>query len=125
MPQTPATAFLVEYRDGTRGTVLLLNGHVQDFTFAARPRGEARPASCLFVQPGLPGLRAFDCLASALERFFETGQPPAPVERTLLTSGVLEMAMESHAHRGARVETPEPDIAYRAPGASCFCRDAV
>src|SRR5215469_2125391 len=25
MPQAPATAFLIEYRDGTRGTVLLLN----------------------------------------------------------------------------------------------------
>src|SRR5205085_12301231 len=94
-PRPPATAFLVEYRDGTRGTVLLLNGHVQDFTFAARLRGESRPASCLFVQPGLPGLKAFDCLASVLERFFESGQPPAPIERTLLTSGVLEMAMES------------------------------
>ena len=47
MPQAPATAFLIEYRDGTRGTVLLLNGHVQDFTFAARIKGEGRPASCL------------------------------------------------------------------------------
>ena len=26
MPSTPATVFLVEYRDGLRGTVLLLNG---------------------------------------------------------------------------------------------------
>jgi hypothetical protein len=125
MPQTPATAFLVEYRDGTRGTVLLLNGHVQDFTFAARVRGEARPTSCLFVQPGLPGLKAFDCLALALERFFDTGQPPAPLERTLLTSGVLEVAMESHARRGARVETPELEVAYRVPGESFFCRGGM
>ena len=27
---------LVEYRDGVRGTVLLLNGHIQDFCFAAK-----------------------------------------------------------------------------------------
>src|SRR5207244_2933023 len=31
MPAAPATAFLVEYRDGLRGAVLLLNGHLQDF----------------------------------------------------------------------------------------------
>jgi hypothetical protein len=103
--------------------VLLLNGHVQDFCFAARLRGEPRPASCRFVQPGLPGLRAFDCLAHALERFFETGQPPAPVERTLLTSGVLEAAMESHLRRGARVETADLAVAYRPPAADPFCRE--
>jgi hypothetical protein len=125
MPQTPATAFLVEYRDGARGAVLLLNGHVQDFCFAARLRGEPLPASCLFVQPGLPGLRAFDCLAHALERFFETGQPPAPVERTLLTTGVLEAAMESHLRRGARVETADLEVAYRAPAADPFCRESL
>ncbi len=125
MPQTPATAFLVEYRDGARGAVLLLNGHVQDFCFAARLRGEPRPASCLFVQPGLPGLRAFDCLAQTLERFFETGRPPAPVERTLLTTGVLEAAMESHLRRGARVETPDLDFGYPAPPADPFCRDGM
>src|SRR5262249_57293148 len=97
MPQPPAPAFLVEYRDGLRGTVLLLNGHVQDFTFAARVRGEERPAACLFCQPGLPGVKAFDCLAASLERFFETRTPPGPLERTLLTTGVLEMLLESHA----------------------------
>src|SRR5262249_61371050 len=48
MPKTPATAFLVEYRDGQRGTVLLLNGHIQDFCFAAKLKGEPKPASCLF-----------------------------------------------------------------------------
>jgi hypothetical protein len=122
MPQTPATAFLVEYRDDARGTVLLLNGHVQDFCFAARLRGEERPASCLFVQPGLPGLRAFDCLAGALERVFETGKPHAPLERALLTTGALEMLMESHLRRGARMETPELDVAYRPLIESTFSR---
>ena len=52
MPQTPAAAFLIEYRDGRRGTVLLLNGHVQDITFAGQVEGEAKPASvCSFCRP--------------------------------------------------------------------------
>ncbi|MCI0461433.1 MAG: hypothetical protein L0Z62_31165 [Gemmataceae bacterium] len=122
MPQVPPTAFLVEYRDGLRGTVLLLNGHVQDFCFAARVQGETRPVSCLFHQPPLPGARAFDCLAAMLERFFETGQPPFPVERALLTAGVLEVVMDSHARRGPRIETPHLEVSYRPPVESHFAR---
>ena len=62
MPPAPATAFLIEYRDGSRGTVLLLNGHVQDFCFAGRIKGEAKPASCLFLLPPPPGAKYFDAL---------------------------------------------------------------
>jgi hypothetical protein len=125
MPKTPATAFLVEYHDGTHGTVLLLNGHVQDFTFAARVKGEKNPASCLFSLPDPPGARYFDCLVANIERLFENGRPPYPVERTLLTTGVLDAAMESHQRRGARVETPQLDVSYQAPLDSGFVRGSV
>jgi hypothetical protein len=125
MPATPATAFLVEYRDGARGTALLLNGHVQDFCFAGRVAGETKPASCLFYLPPPPGAKYFDCLVTNIERFFETGRAPYPVERTLLTSGVLDAAMESHQRRGSRVETPELDVRYSAPADSGFVRGSV
>ncbi len=125
MPATPATAFLVEYRDGARGTVLLLNGHVQDFCFAGRVRGEAKPASCLFYLPPPPGARYFDCLVAQVEKFFEAGRPPYPLERTLLTGGVLDAAMESHQRRGPRIETPELDVHYSAPASSGFSRGGV
>jgi hypothetical protein len=125
MPATPATAFLVEYRDGSRGTVLLLNGHVQDFTFAARLRGQARPESCLFYLPAPPGAKYFDCLAANIEKLFETGRPPYPVERTLLTTAVLDAVMESHQRRGVRVETPDLEVRYAAPPDSGFCRGGV
>jgi hypothetical protein len=125
MPASPATAFLVEYRDGARGTVLLLNGHVQDFTFAGRVRGEARPASCLFCLPAPPGAKYFDCLTANIEKLFDTGRPPYPVERTLLTGGVLEAALESHYRRGSRVETPDLDVHYTAPADSGFVRGGI
>jgi len=125
MPATPATAFLVEYRDGTRGTVLLLNGHVQDVTFAARVKGEAKPVSCLFRLPPPPGARYFDALVTNLEKFFETGKAPYPVERTLLTTGTLDAGMESRYRRAARIDTPELDVRYQAPADSGFLRGSI
>ncbi|HXG12524.1 MAG TPA: hypothetical protein VNK04_22400 [Gemmataceae bacterium] len=125
MPATPPTAFLVEYRSGLRGTALLLNGHVQDFTFAARLQGETKPASCLFYLPLPPGAKYFDCLVANIEKLFETGRPPYPVERTLLTSGILDAAMESHHRRGARIETPHLEVRYTAPADSGFFRGSV
>lgn len=122
MPPTPATAFLVEYRDGTRGTVLLLNGHVADFCFAGKLRGEKEPISCLFHFPPPPGARSFDPLVANIEKFLETGLPPYPVERTLLTTGILDAALESHSLRGKRIETSHLDFAYAAPADSGFFR---
>jgi hypothetical protein len=125
MPATPATAYLVEYRDGTRGTCLLLNGHVQDFTFAAKIKGEAKPASCLFYLPPPPGAKYFDCLAGNIEKLLEAGKAPYPVERTLLTTGILAAGMESHKNRGTRVETAHLEIRYAAPADSGFFRGNV
>jgi hypothetical protein len=125
MPATQAIAFLVEYRDGLRATVLLLNGHIQDFCFAAKVKGEAKPASCMFYLPPPPGARYFDCLVANIEKLLETGRSPYPVERTLLTSGVLEAAMESHYRHSARVETPDLEVRYTAPTDSGFCRGSV
>jgi hypothetical protein len=125
MPATPATAFLVEYRDGARGSCLLLNGHVQDFTFAAKVKGESKAASCLFHLPPPPGAKYFDCLAGNIEKLLETGKAPYPVERTLLTTGVLAAAMESHKNRGARVETEHLEMKYTAPADSGFFRGNV
>jgi hypothetical protein len=125
MPANLPTAFLVEYRDGTRGTALLLNGHIQDFCFAAKIKGEAKPASCMYYLPQPPGAKYFDCLVSNIEKLFDTGKAPYPVERTLLTSGVLDAALESHYRKGSRVETPELDVRYSAPADSGFCRGTV
>jgi hypothetical protein len=125
MPTTPAFAFLVEFRDGTRGTVLLLNGHHWDFCFAGRVRGESRPVSCLFRLPPPPGARYFDPLAANLERFLEQRRAPYPVERTLLATGTLDALLHSHQLRGTRVETPELDVRYAAPADSGFARGSI
>jgi hypothetical protein len=125
MPATPPAAFLVEYRDGTRGTVLLLNGHVQEFCIALQLKSESKPASCLFHMPPLPGARSFDCLAASIEEMFDSGKSPYPSERALLTTGMLGAAMESHYRRGSKVETRNLEMAYTAPPEAGFVRGAV
>lgn len=124
-PRVPATAFIVEYRDGFRATALLLNGHVYDFTFAAKIKGEAKPASCMFHLPPPPGARYFDCQVAGIEKLLETGKSPCPIDRTLLTTGVLATAMDSHYKRGERIETPDLSTKYTAFADSGFMRGSL
>jgi hypothetical protein len=57
----------------------------------------------------------FSYLALNVEEMFLTGIPSHPVERTLLTTGVLDAALTSR-HRGhCRLETPWLDVTYRPP----------
>lgn len=118
----PPNAFHVEYRDGLKATVLQLDGHVADDTFAARIEGEANPVSTLFYLPPPPGAAFLEALASHVEKFLATGKPPYPVERTQLTGGILEYALESRANGSKRLETPDLDIRYAPPADSGFMR---
>jgi hypothetical protein len=117
-------AFVIEYVDGFRGAALILNGHVDDTTVAARLNRPVDPVvSTLLYLPAPPGARFFDPLVLRIEDFFRTGRPPYPVERTLLTGGMLDALLESRVRRGQRIETPElAAIDYEAPADSGFIR---
>jgi hypothetical protein len=122
--QKPA-AILVEYGDGTRGAVLNLIEQTSEFGFGSTIRGQVDPAACCFFLPSPPGARFFDPLTWHIEQFFHTGQPPYPVQRTLLTSTVLDLAMHS-LKEGSRVMTGEAlSIKYVAPASSGFFRGPV
>jgi hypothetical protein len=115
-------AHIVEYRDGLRATVLILNGHTDDTTFAARIDGEKRPVSTLFYLPAPPGAAFLEALTVRIDDFLATGRPPYPVERTLLTGGILDVLLESRAKGHRRLETPDLDISYDPPKDSGFLR---
>ena len=57
---------------------------------------------------------------SKVEEMFLTGEAPYPVERTLLTSGLVEAALQSLASGGKPLSTPHLDVAYRAPEESQY-----
>lgn len=119
--ETPV-AILVEYLDGTRATALNLPEYVSDITCAVRVKGQKEPQSTLFELPAPPGAKFFDPLTFNIEKFLASGQAPYPVERTLLTSIVLDFAMRSLAKNGEKIESPAMKIAYRAPKESGFFR---
>lgn len=103
--------FLIEYADGTRGSVLMLGNYVSDFAYAARI-GDEIAATEVYLQSGDPHSH-FSYLSLNVEEMFVTGVPTYPVERTLLTTGVLEAALDSRFHGHVRVETPHLAIRYQ------------
>jgi len=107
-------AFLFEYRNGFRASVLMLYGLTDEFLFAGKVAGRAEPVSMLFwLQDGKP-FGHFARLCQALETMFLTGKPAYPVERTLLTTGILDAAMRSRFEKGRKIETPQLDVRYQA-----------
>ena len=109
---------LVEYRDGFRGAVLMLNDYVEDLAYAARVGSEVVAAE-FFAQGhgdeddvGPHG--HFSYLALNAEEMFVSGKPSYPVERTLLNGGVLEAALTSRYEGHRRLETPWLEVTYRS-----------
>lgn len=116
-------AYRFEYADGLKATMLLMNGLVGDFTFAARIHGQNDLVSTLFYLPPTPNVVYSAALMSKAEEMFVTGKAPYPVERTLLTTGLVAAGMQSLASNQKRIDTPHLDIRYQAARASTFAQD--
>ncbi len=114
--------FVIDYNDGLRAAAFLMTGLVQDFTVAVDVDGRSTPLSTLMnLQNGRPH-HHFGCLVKNIEKMFETGKPPYPVERTLLTSGILDFALESRIQGYKKLDTPQlAQVRYQPSEASTFC----
>ncbi len=115
-------AVLIEYLDGTRGAVLNLIEQTSEFAFAANIEGRTDPLSSCFYLPAPPGARFFDPLTFNIEKFFAAGTPPYPVERTLLTSTMTDLATLSQHQGGQVIANPALAVKYPAPADSGFFR---
>lgn len=113
-------AYRFEYNDGTRATMLMMNGLVSDFTFAARLKGQAEPLSTLFYLPPTPNVTYSAALMSKAEETFLTGKSPWPIERTLLTTGLVEAGVRSLGEGQMMIQTPHLNIRYKVSPESTF-----
>ena len=112
-------AYFIERNDGLRTTLLMLNGALQDFTFAAQ-LAEGGIVSTQFFLPPTPNVTYSACLVAQIEEMIMTGRAPYPVERTQIASAMLDRCLDSKVEGHRRIETPELNIRYRAPRESRF-----
>jgi hypothetical protein len=124
-----AGVFLIDYRDGFRAAVAMMNGYVYEgdggaFCFAGRLKGEEQPRACLFYLQQPDPFAHFAYLVKAIDATIQTGHAVYPVERTLLTTGILDAVMTGRAEKNRRVDTPHLAIKY-APVDWPFATDPV
>lgn len=102
--------FVVDYADGLRGWAVNCGEVIRNFGVACQ--GPAHEMACqIWLQPAPHD--HFTFLVRQVESLMLTGVEPYPVERTLLTTGILDAAMHSRHQGGERRATPELAIAYQ------------
>jgi hypothetical protein len=115
---------LVEHNDGLQTAGFLLTNYLRDFTVAVDVEGRAEPISTLMhlEQTAFSGYH-FVCQLKNIERMFETGKATYPAERTMLTSGILDLALESRVRGHKRLPTPMLAMRYQSPDESFYCTE--
>ena len=119
-----ARGFFIEHLDGFRTTMLMLNGFVDDFTYAGLLEDKIVSTQMYLPMPPRYTTLAdfFNPLVNHIEHMVLTGKVPYPVERTLLTSGMTLFGVESLHRDQIKIDTPEMHVMYDAPRASAFWR---
>jgi hypothetical protein len=114
-PRQPREAlWKIHYRDGLVATVGMFQGFGQVFGFAGRRRGVPDPQATIFELEDGERFGHFGYLLRAIEQMILTDRPSYPVERTLLTTGILSALMQSRSEGGSRIPTPHlAEIRYR------------
>lgn len=143
-------AYHYQHNDGLTCTMILLNGLVRDFNFAAdvahhrsssnvyaplvkdfnfaaSVEGGNEPFSTQMYLPMPDGRTTladfFNGLVNNMEKMFLTGKPTYPVERTLLTTGLVAAGVESLYRHGERYDTPHLAVTYQPTRESTFMRE--
>ena len=106
-------AVIVNYADGTKGTIMMLDKYVKT-GWAYSANTSKGIVATEFVLSGGPTYAHFSYLALNIQKFIVSG-PTAPIERNLLTSGIIDMGIRSLTE-GKVKETPFLNIKYSAAG---------
>lgn len=117
--------YFITHRDGFR-TAVFMTG-IRDFNYAGAIGDGDQIVSCQMYLP-MPGHGSstadfFNPLVWHLESMILENKQPYPLERTLLTSGMVIAGVESLHRGGVRVETPDMAVEYSVPDESYFWRD--
>ena len=104
---------MVDYKDGFRAAVLRIGDDGIRWNFACRLKGEAKPRATRYYVGPWRNRYLFKAFSHAIQHHLSAGQAPWPVERTLLTTGILDAAMRSRHRNGESLATPHLEFAYQ------------
>ena len=108
-------AFLVEYRDGFKAAALLLNGHVDDTTFAARLGGRE--------EAGFDAVRSAAAARGRLPAGADGEDRGVPGDRPAVAAAGAHAADRRRPRRGAGIANPRRQASGDAgPGRRLRCR---
>lgn len=126
-PKSPLhrALFEIEYSDGLAAEVGMYDVGMELFGYSGRCKNCSAPDTCAIVLENGPPHGHFGHLLRAVEHMILTGKPAYPVERTLLTTGILAAALQSVAEGGSRIRTPHlAEVSYQ-PADWPFAKGAV
>ena len=122
MPNT--TGYLIDHHDGLRTTIMLTG--IQDFNYAGM-LDDGSIISCQMYLPmpthGSTTADFFNPLARHIETTIIQRKTPYPIQRTLLTSGMVIAAVDSLFAGEQVTQTPQLNVAYTGPKESTFWDD--
>ena len=115
-------AYFIQHRDGFRTTMFLTG--IRDFNYAGLRSDTDEVVACQMYLP-MPGHSAttadfFNPLARHIETLVLEDRAPYPVERTLLTSGMVIGGVDSLHQGQVAVHTPKIEVRYQGPRESQF-----
>jgi hypothetical protein len=104
----------ITYVDGTRGVLALLPRAFDEAEFLLGAQFNDGSTGIGGVMLKGEPFDHFGYLVHALQEFYTSGRPPVPVERTLLTTGIVLLGQDARL-RGTSLPTPGLGISYPAP----------
>ncbi|MFC1526368.1 hypothetical protein ACFL6X_06115 [Candidatus Latescibacterota bacterium] len=117
-------AYFIEHRDGFRTSIVMTG--IRDFNYAGYLTDTNEILSCQMYLPmperGSTTADFFNPQVRHIEDMILSGRAPYPVERTLLTSGMVIGGIESYYQEQRPYATPQMAVEYRGPEESLYWR---